>query len=115
LDIIYLPLAPAARPDGAGARNCSLRAGSIPVPGETAHRGAGLQRTSSDLSVAGWGAGERLEISSLIPAVMARSAAASDASSWPTLRAPMIGAVTAGCEATQATARVAGSTPLSRA
>ena len=65
-------------------------------------------------SVAGAGVADRAEISARRPAVMATSRAARESSSWLRFRAPMIGAVTAGCDMTQATASVAGLIPALR-
>ncbi len=55
---------------------------------------------SSDRSVAGGGARERSVICARSAGVMSTFTAASESFSWSTLRAPMMGAVIAGCVAT---------------
>ena len=71
--------------------------------------------SSSFLSVAEGGAGDSAEMASLTSSAMSTSTEATEGLSCSKLRAPMMGAVTAGWDATQETARAAGVTPLSRA
>lgn len=59
-------------------------------------------------SVAGAGVGERAEIASRSSAVIPTSSAARESSSCSRFRAPVIGAVTAGCDIARATASIAG-------
>jgi hypothetical protein len=70
---------------------------------------------SSERSVAGGGAIDNADISCRHSGVMSILSESSEGFSCSTLRAPMIGAVIAECDFTQATASVAGCMPLSRA
>src|SRR5258708_6068606 len=72
-----------------------------------------LPVNTSVRSVAGEGVLDKLVISAYISSVILKSAAAKESSNWFKLRAPMIGAVTAGLAITQATAKVEGFTSCS--
>ena len=67
---------------------------------------------SSDRSVAGGGVRESSAISACSAGVMSTFTAASESFSCSTLRAPMMGAVTAGCAPTQAIAVLTGCRPF---
>ncbi|WP_442862486.1 hypothetical protein [Bacillus sp. USDA818B3_A] len=72
-----------------------------------------LPVNTSVRSVAVEGVLDKFEISVYISSVILKPAAAYESSNWSKLRAPMIGAVTAGLAISQATAKVAGFTSCS--